>query len=108
MAKKKTEVAKLLTTKQALSLLAPHLEKRKKRIHTLQNSGFALMGCNIDFKDVKERLTKADNNGDICISGNNAQGSGHGVALYEDGKGWLFLKTDRQKLEAYLRWGTLK
>ncbi len=94
----------ILTPSEALDLLAPHLEKRKKRIHTLSGGAF-MMGCDVDLTKVKQYLKKADADG-IVLSGPNMKGMGHGVAVWTDT--WLFLETDKDKLEAIYKLRKIK
>ena len=92
-----------LTVAEALSLLSTFTEKRKKRkkrIHTFDG----MMGCNVDFKDIKERLKKSFDNGEINkddyirLAGPNMKAIGHCVGFYDPKyNGWLFLETDPVK-----------
>ena len=86
-----------LTAKEAIGLLSSHLEGKKKRVHTFTGFGGMLMGCDIDLSNLKKRLSKAKS---IMLAGPNMKGMGHGVALEEEGKGFMFLETDSKKLEA--------
>lgn len=87
-----------LTPKEALDLLAPHLEGKKKRVHTFTGGAF-LMGCDMDLSEVKKRLEslKAD---EIQLSGVNMRGMGHAVAYLDAKYGWTFLETDKAKIDA--------
>ena len=95
MAKKITYNKALLTPEDALSLLAPHKEGRKQRVHSFQGFSSVLMGCDIDLTQIKKRLKSAT---EICLSGRNMRGMGHGVA-YHDGTAFTFLETDRVKID---------
>ena len=86
-----------LTIKEALELLAPHKEGRKQRVHSFQGIGPILSGCSIDLSNVKKYLKKAKN---ICLSGENMRGMGHGVAYIIEGQPYTFLETDKEKVEA--------
>ena len=99
MAKKKKEakvVEHSLTPAEALGLLAPHLEGKKKRVHTFMGMGFGLMGCDYDLTDVKKHLKEAK---EITLSGPNMRGMGHGVAFLEKDQ-WTFLESDKKKIDA--------
>jgi hypothetical protein len=85
-----------LTPKEALELLQTHLEGKKKRLHTFEGGAF-LMGCDMDLSTIKERL---NNSKHICLSGKNMKAMGHGVAYKQESGSYLFLETDKKKLEA--------
>lgn len=93
------QVKRVLTMKEALELLSPHLEKRKKRIHTFTNGGPILMGCDVDLTSIKKRL-KLCKEDDITLSGPHMRAMGHGVAFWDDKEGWMFLESDRTKIDA--------
>lgn len=92
----------LLTPKQALGVLDTHLEKRKKRVHTFTGMAFGLFGCDMDLTQIKAMLknAKAD---EIAVSGPNMQTVSHGVAVFDEGQGWLFISTDDNKLKNLLK-----
>lgn len=93
------EVKAILQPWQALELLQTHKEGRKVRVHTFMSTSFALIGCDMDLTQVKAIFKKAKGD-EIVLSGPNMKGVGHGVAFWENGKGWTFLATDSVKLEA--------
>ena len=97
----------MLTPTEALELLAPHKERNKLRVHTFMGMGFALMGCDMDLKHIKAIFKKAAND-DITLSGANMRGMGHGVAFFEEGKGWTFLETDKAKIDAIYKLRNIK
>ena len=86
-----------LTSTEALKLLEVHTEGKKKRVHTFDGFGGILMGCDIDLTGIKKKFKNAEY---IGLAGVNMTGMGHGVAIQEKGKGYLFLATDKKKLEA--------
>ena len=87
-----------LTVKEAVSVLATFKEKGKLRIHTLEGGGFYMSGCNMDLKDVKERMEKSQH---VALSGPHMRGMGHGVAYWDEkSDNYLFLETDKTKLKA--------
>lgn len=88
-----------LTKKEALELLSSHKERGRLRVHTFQNMGFGLMGCDWDLKDVKAKF-KLCAEDEIALSGSNMKGMGHGVAFWEVNRGWTFLETDNEKIDA--------
>ncbi len=88
----------VLTPMEALDLLSIHLEGKKKRVHTLEGfGGIAVMGCDIDLTNIKKIIKKSEY---IGLAGSNMTGMGHGVAIDQKGKGYLFLETDKIKLDA--------
>lgn len=96
MAKKKHPAK--ITAEQALSVIETHIENRKKRAHTLEGGGFGMMGCDMDFKTIKQQLKEAE---DIALSGPNMEGMGHGIGYLPKGKdNYLFISTNREKLIA--------
>jgi hypothetical protein len=96
--KKNKEMDKAqLTPKEAETLIAVHLEGKTKRVHTFSGGGGILMGCDIDLSDLKKRFKTAEY---IGLAGINMTGMGHGIAIQEKGKGYLFLETDKKKLDA--------
>lgn len=101
MAKKLTidiDVAlRMLSMAEALELLSTYKEDGKKRIHTMEKAFFAIMGCGMDLTEVKRRM-KLCKDGEIFIS--DVVG-GHGVVFLDHTRNaWLFLETDRDKLDA--------
>ena len=94
---KKTKDSSELSPSEALGLLYSHLEGKKKRVHTFDGFGWMLMGCDIDLSDLTKRLKSAEH---ICLAGKNMKGMGHGVAMKEKDKSYLFLETDRAKIES--------
>jgi len=107
MKETKTEVAKIdkskLSISEALSLLSIHLEGKKKRVHTFEGGVF-LFGCDIDLSDLKSKLKET---GYIGLSGGNMRNMGHGVAIEQD-RGFLFLETDKVKLDAIFKKRNIK
>lgn len=85
-----------LTPTEAKELLSTHLEGKKKRIHTFDGFGGIIMGCDIDLSEIKKKFKRAEY---IGLAGANMTGMGHGVAIQEKGKGFLFLSTDENKLK---------
>lgn len=100
--KKKQDNA-VITVKEALELLAPHQSGRKKRVHTFQACSIALLGCDMDLSQIKDKLKAAFETDDtnVRLSGDNMRAMGHGVAFF-DGKTWTFLATDKYKLSQKL------
>jgi len=86
---------RILSVAEALDLLAIHLEKRKKRVHSMQKAFGCLMGCNIDLTEIKKRI-KLCKDGETLLSDTVG---GHGV-VFRDTNDWLFLETDRDKFDA--------
>lgn len=95
-------VKRILTSEEALDLLETHMVKKKKRVHSFTDAGIAIMGCNIDLSVIKTRL-KALKGDDIQLAGTNMRNVGHGVAYWEANQGWVFLATDKVKLEVILK-----
>lgn len=93
---KKTKDKSELTHEEALKLLEVHLEGKKKRVHTFEG-GMFLFGCDMDLSTIKERLKESKH---ICLSGKNMKAMGHGVAYKQKNESYLFLNTDKVKLEA--------
>jgi len=94
----------VITAKQARSLMEPHKEKGKLRVHCMDNPGFAMMGYDVDLKTIMERLKKieADEPDQIRLAGPNMQSIQHGIAYWKDNQtGYVFIKTNEQKLEAF-------
>lgn len=63
-----------------------------------------MMGCNVDFKDIKERLKQSFAQGEIDkddyirLAGPNMKAIGHCVGFYDPKYNrWLFLETDPVK-----------
>jgi len=100
----KTQVNTILSIEEALSLLDTHIEKRKKRVHTYECGGFGLMGCDMDYSQIKRELkeTFERNVDNICLAGPNMRGMQHGVAYVTKHDRWLFLATNKAKLDAML------
>jgi hypothetical protein len=97
----------ILTVEEALDLLAPHLEGRKKRVHTFEGMAFGLMGCDMDLTSVKATLKKCECD-EIALSGVNMRRMGHGVAFFVKGRGWTFLETDSKKIDSIHKTRRLK
>lgn len=76
----------------AMTILQTFKEKNKLRIHTFEGN----MGCNVDLKTIKERLETSQ----ILLAGKNMQAMGHGVAYFDEKRGYMFLETDEKKLKA--------
>lgn len=95
---------RILTPSEALELLAPHLVKKKKRIHTFSGGAF-LMGCDVDLTQIKKYLKDADVDG-IILGGPTMKAMGHGVAVWTNT--WLFLQTDNAKIEAIYKQRKIK
>lgn len=98
--KKKETPPTYLTPKQAVEVLGLHLEGKKKRVHTMENVMFGMMGCDMDLTDIKKAFEVAEAD-DICLSGPNMRGQNHGVAVWRENKGWLFISTDEEKLKKF-------
>lgn len=85
------QVAKaVLTPDEALSLLETYNEKRKKRAHTFELFFGMRMGCAMDLTDIKKAFKEAKH-GTLLLS-NTVEG--HNVAVFREGKGWLFVETN--------------
>ena len=95
MAKKETNPYRL-TIEEALSLIEVFTEKRKKRAHTFEGSSFVLIGCDMDLSTIKEEMKKSDS---ISLAGPNMCAMGHGIAYFRKGYGYLFVKTDMEKIK---------
>lgn len=98
--KKKETPPTYLTPKQAVELLGLHVEGKKKRVHTMEPCSFGMAGCDMDLTDIKKAFEVADSEG-ICLSGPNMRGMQHGVAVYREPRGWLFISTDEEKLKNF-------
>lgn len=97
--KEKAEFEKsVLTAKEALGLLSTHKGNVRMRVHTFTFAGTILMGCDLDLRTIKE-IFKTLKEKQISLSGDNMRGMGHGVAFFQDGKGWTFLETDDAKID---------
>jgi hypothetical protein len=92
----------ILTPKQAIGVLDTHLEKRKKRVHTFTGMGFGLFGCDMDLTQIKAMIKNAKVD-EIAISGVNMQTVSHGIAVFDNDRGWLFISTDNNKLKNLLK-----
>ncbi len=86
-----------LTPAEALKLLSPHTEGKKQRVHSFDGFGGILLGCDIDLSDIKKKFKTAEY---IGLAGPGMTGMGHGVVFKEKGKNFLFLESDKKKLEA--------
>jgi hypothetical protein len=85
------QVAKaVLTPDEAVSLLQIFNDKRKKRAHTYENFFGIRMGCDMDLTAIKKAFKDASN-GKLLLS-NTVEG--HNVAVFREGKGWLFIETN--------------
>ncbi len=92
------EVKTYLTIEEALDLLAPHMDKKKKRIHTMTGYRPILMGCDVDLSIIKKRMKGCSVDG-IRLSGQYMRGANHGVAVFFINE-WMFLATDKSKVDA--------
>ena len=81
-----------LTYKEAVEHLDFHMEKRKKRVHTFKGFGGILMGCDMDVTAVK-RLFRGAKKDELLVSGPSMLGMGHGIAVLQEDKGWLFIES---------------
>jgi len=102
MSKTKTNAVDYLTIAEALSLLATHTENKKLRVHTLEGTGFGMMGCDMDLTQIKRELNESferDVN-NIRLSGPNMRGMQHGVAYLTAKENWLFLETKKDLVDA--------
>ena len=100
----KTQVNTILSIEEALSLLDTHIENRKKRVHTFEGAVFGLMGCDMDYSQIKTELKESfeRNVDNICLAGPSMRGMQHGVAYVTKKDRWLFLATNKAKLDAML------
>jgi hypothetical protein len=100
----KTQVNTILSIEEALSLLDTHIEKRKKRVHTFQGGGSFLMGCDMDYSQIKRELKESfeRNVDNICLAGPNMRGMQHGVAYVTKHNRWLFLATKTELINSML------
>jgi hypothetical protein len=97
MAKKKVEPDKhVLTVDEAIALLSPHKEGRKLRVHTFEQRGKALWGCDMDLKNIKNYIKESE---DLRLSGPKMRAMGHGFAFFSS-VGYIFVETDRDKIDA--------
>ena len=81
-----------ISPKEALKVLDTHLEGRKKRVHTFQVFGPAIFGCDMDLTTIKKFFKDAKED-ELVISGPNMLNMKHGIALFREGEGWLFIAT---------------
>ena len=87
------ELAKrAITAKEALDLLSIFIDKRKKRVHTLQQALWGRMGCNVDLTPIKKRLMASK---EIYIS--NVMPL-HDIVFREADGSLLWLETDEYKI----------
>ena len=100
MKKRKDDVPIYLTPKQAVEMLGLHTKGRKKRVHTFEAMAFGMAGCDMDLTDIK-KLFKVAQSDDICLSGVNMRGMNHGLAVYREQRGWLFISTDEEKVKNF-------
>ena len=91
-----------ITATQALSLLSTHKDKTVNKVHTMESAGPIVMGCDMTLTTIEAAL-KACKKGDICLSGPNMRRSGHGVAYWQKTGSWLFLETDKKKLDDFYK-----
>lgn len=98
--KKKEIPPTYLTAKQAVELLGLHLDGKKKRVHTMEAMVFGMAGCDMDLTEIK-KLFKVAEADDICLSGPNMRAINHGVAVWREKRGWLFISTDEKKLKNF-------
>ncbi len=87
-----------LTAQEAMDLLSIHSEDGKERVHTMEGGVGFIMGCDMDLTTIKKALKASDNDG-IRLSGPNMRGACHGVAIWYR-NGWLFLETNKAKVDA--------
>lgn len=88
---------RMLSANEAVELLSVYTESKKKRLHTMERTGFGLMGCAMDLAEIKKRL-KLCNEGEIFISDTVG---GHGVVFKDHVRNnFLFLETDNTKWKA--------
>ena len=76
----------------AMAILQPHKENKKWRIHTFEGC----MGCDVDLSIIKKRLETSQ----ILLAGKNKQSIGHGVAYFDEKRGYMYLETNEKKLKA--------
>lgn len=108
MAKKKTQAEDkaLLNYEEALSLLAPHKEGKKLRVHSLEGNGLYMAGCDIDLSEIKKYFKASKH---LCLSGPNMRGMGHGVAFFHPKyERYTFLETDKKKLDEFFKQRNIK
>ena len=89
----------VLTSKEALSLLEPHLEGRKKRVHTFEGFSGILIGCDVDLTIIKKRFKEAGKD-DLALAGSSMRGIGHGVGIFDERIGWMFIESDKERVDA--------
>ena len=100
------ELAKsLLTFDEAIELLQTFKSNRKMRVHSFISTSFALMGCDMDLSEVKKCFKKAlkTDLSYIRIAGPQALSMGHGVAFFEENRGWTFIETKTEKINELLK-----
>ena len=100
MKKRKDDAPVYLTPKQAVELLGLHMKGKKKRVHTMEAMPFGMAGCDMDLADIK-KLFKVAQSDEICLSGPNMRGINHGLAVYREQRGWLFITTDEEKVKNF-------
>jgi hypothetical protein len=90
-------VGNKITNKVALSLLNTFENKGKERVHTLE-TGFFMMGCDMDLSDVKKKFK-----GNHLYLIEAGAPMGHNVVIIDKNKKALFLDVDKEKLTTYLK-----
>lgn len=94
----------VITAKQARTLMEPHKECGKLRVHCMDTPGFAMMGYNVDLKEIMNRLKKLEETepDQIKLAGPNMQAVNHGICYWRnDETGYVFIETNKEKLEAF-------
>ena len=94
--KTKKEINCDLTIKEALELLAPHKEEGILKVHSFVGLGAILMGCDMSLKSVKKHFKETKR---IVLSGPHMRGMGHGIAYFDEKQGYVFLETDKEKID---------
>lgn len=84
----------ILSPEDALKALAFRKDGRRKIVHSFQSFGPILMGCDITITSIREKFKKAKPD-EIRIAGKNMSGMSHGICVWEEGRGWLFLETEK-------------
>jgi hypothetical protein len=89
-----------LTPEEALSLVEVFEEFGRDRTHSLSGTGFGMFGCNMDMTSVEAYIKKE---GEARIAGPNMNAMGHGIAFFKQGEGYIFIQTNKEKLDALIK-----
>lgn len=86
---------RFLTAQEAITLL-----NDGENIHTFTNPGTGLLfGCDISRERMLQMINNPNNK--IEIGGENARAIKHGIVLWENDEGYMFIETNEEKLNAF-------